>query len=96
MFWQVLKAYSKLTVCRSCEAIGPSRRLIKRLLEEIYETLRIRNTLRAISILETFWNQSIIPNVPASEESMDKSLDPWQAWRIADTDAKDFLDFIPY
>jgi hypothetical protein len=84
-------------MCRSCEAIGPSRHLIKRLLEEIYETLRIRNTLRAINILETIWCSSATSNGPANDESMDTSLDPWQAPRTtAGKDAKDFLDFIPY
>lgn len=42
-----------------CEAIEADRGIIRHLLQRLYDTLRIRNTLRAISILEDRWSTSV-------------------------------------
>lgn len=50
----------------SCEAVGEDKALVKELLLNLYDTLRIRNILRAISILEAQWE--------APEAKLGKSL----------------------
>lgn len=50
-----------------CEALGADRDTIRHLLQQLYETLRIRNTLRAISILEDHWSTS--PRTTSCEET---------------------------
>lgn len=64
-----------------CEAIGTDRDIVLVLLQQLYATLRIRNTLRAISILESLWKTQMHSH--ESESSGNSQEDST-------------LDFIPY
>jgi hypothetical protein len=77
-----------------CEAIGPDRSIVRDLLQKLYETLRIRNTLRAMNILELHWQR--VPTESGTEDgSFGEEFMSWQ--RRGPTDARDqVLDFIPY
>ncbi|KAJ5692714.1 hypothetical protein N7462_002137 [Penicillium macrosclerotiorum] len=75
-----------------CEAVGQDRDLVKDLLLGLYSTLRIRNILRAIEILNHNWRVTDkFRNIQQRISGKDSRK------RICDvTGTLDFLDFIPY
>ncbi|KAK5046053.1 hypothetical protein LTR84_008510 [Exophiala bonariae] len=54
-----------------CEALGENRALIRNLLLKLYETLRIRNVLRARDVLEKRWARTFEDDNKANNELID-------------------------
>jgi hypothetical protein len=60
----------------SCEALGENRALIGNLLLNLYETLRIRNVLRAKDILEKRWARTSEDDNNGMQANITRRLQP--------------------